>query len=289
MMAINAPPKQMAEAAAYFESRGQEDRAVGLYQKAGQTAKAVELCFRCRLFDQLREIAEHLPSDADPALFKSCAEFFLDHGQYEKTVRLFAKSGEYSKALDLCVMHSLPLSEELAEQMCPQKTEILGEMSTDANSILLKVANVLKRQGNYHLASQKYTQAGDKVKAMKCLLKSADTQKVRHRWPRPTDDLWVSYWVSSHPCCPPCSLHRLRLLAHPEVIVDPQPARSADLLLRGRVAQQGHLHPRGQLPAEPRLEGGPRHRQEYRYARDQLNLCSLDSPDGPCCAHSCRV
>ena len=178
MMAINAPPKQMSEAAAYFESRGQEDRAVMLYQKSGQTAKAVELCFRSRLFDQLREIAEHLPSGADPALFKSCAEFFLDHGQYEKTVRLFAKSGEYSKALDLCVMHSLPLSEELAEQMCPEKKEILDEANAEDNNILLKVAKVLKRQGNYHLASKKYTQAGDKVKAMKCLLKSGDTQKI---------------------------------------------------------------------------------------------------------------
>ena len=66
MMAISAPPKQMCEAAAYFESRGQEDRAVMLYQKGGNVSKAVELCFRSRLFDQLREIAETLSADADP-------------------------------------------------------------------------------------------------------------------------------------------------------------------------------------------------------------------------------
>ena len=46
------------------------------------------------------------------------------------------------------------------------------------NSLRLKVAKVLKRQGNYHLACKKYTQAGDKVKAMKCLLRSGDTQKI---------------------------------------------------------------------------------------------------------------
>jgi intraflagellar transport protein 140 len=40
------------------------------------------------------------------------------------------------------------------------------------------VAKVLKRQGNYHLACKMYTQAGDKVKAMKCLLRSGDTQKI---------------------------------------------------------------------------------------------------------------
>merc|ERR1719446_427831 len=40
MMAISAPPKQMSEAAAYFESRGQMDRAVMLYQKSGAVERA---------------------------------------------------------------------------------------------------------------------------------------------------------------------------------------------------------------------------------------------------------
>ena len=62
------------QAAEYFEAHGQADRAVSLYQKAGQTARAVELCFRLKLFDQLREIAEALPSDADPVLINRCAE-----------------------------------------------------------------------------------------------------------------------------------------------------------------------------------------------------------------------
>merc|ERR1719197_2193934 len=137
-MAISAPPKQMCEAAAYFESRGQEDRAVTLYVKSGQVVKAVELCFKCRLFDQLREIAETLPSDADAALLHRCAEFFLDHGQYEKTVRLFSIAGEYAKALDLCVMHSIHLSEEVAEKMCPERSEILSEQDESQKNLLLK-------------------------------------------------------------------------------------------------------------------------------------------------------
>lgn len=35
-----------------------------------------------------------------------------------------------------------------------------------------------KRQGNYPLATKKYTQAKEKVKAMKCLLKAGDTEKI---------------------------------------------------------------------------------------------------------------
>ncbi|KAE8284332.1 Intraflagellar transport protein 140-like protein WD and tetratricopeptide repeats protein 2 [Larimichthys crocea] len=34
------------------------------------------------------------------------------------------------------------------------------------------------RQGNYHLATKKYTQAGNKLKAMRALLKSGDTEKI---------------------------------------------------------------------------------------------------------------
>jgi len=35
-----------------------------------------------------------------------------------------------------------------------------------------------KDQGEYHLACKKYTQSGDHVRAMKCLLKSSDTEKI---------------------------------------------------------------------------------------------------------------
>jgi len=178
MMALSAPPKMMADAAAYFEAAGQPDKAVAMYQKGGQTAKAVELCFQCSLFEQLGEIAEHLPSDADPALLHRCAEFFLDHGQWQKTVSLFAAAGEVAKAIDLCIMHSIPLTEAMAERLTPELGQRGAETEEALNATRLKIAKVLKRQGNYHLACKFYTQAGDKVKAMKCLLRSADTQKI---------------------------------------------------------------------------------------------------------------
>jgi len=180
MMAISAPPRMMVEAAAYFESRGQDDRAVALYRKGGNVAKAVELCRKAKLFDQLREIAEMLPADADPQLIGQCAEFFMDHGQYEKTVRLFAVAGECAKALDMCILHNIHLSEEMAEKLCPELGQRGAETEDKLNALRLKVAKCAKRQGNYHLATKKYTQAGDKVKAMRCLLKSGDTQKITY-------------------------------------------------------------------------------------------------------------
>jgi hypothetical protein len=43
---------------------------------------------------------------------------------------------------------------------------------------LTKLAGALKKQGLWHLACKKYTQAGDKLRAMKALLRSGDTEKV---------------------------------------------------------------------------------------------------------------
>ena len=48
----------------------------------------------------------------------------------------------------------------------------------DRIQLLEKVAKCCKKQGSYHLPTKKYTQSGDKLKAMKCLLKSGDTEKI---------------------------------------------------------------------------------------------------------------
>merc|ERR1719428_203854 len=44
--------------------------------------------------------------------------------------------------------------------------------------ILAHVARLCKRQGSFQLACKKFTQAGDKLKAMQSLLKSGDTEKI---------------------------------------------------------------------------------------------------------------
>lgn len=43
---------------------------------------------------------------------------------------------------------------------------------------LEKIGEVALDQGNYHLATKKFTQAGNKFRAMKALLKSGDTEKI---------------------------------------------------------------------------------------------------------------
>ena len=48
----------------------------------------------------------------------------------------------------------------------------------DKLRVLNKIAEVSYQQGNYHLATKKWTQSGNRLQAMKSLLKSGDTEKI---------------------------------------------------------------------------------------------------------------
>jgi intraflagellar transport protein 140 len=78
----------------------------------------------------------------------------------------------------------------MADAMTPSKsdeTSSSGSISPSKNSeaekerritLLTKLAQACKKQGSYHLATKKFTQAGDKERALKCLVLSGDTDKV---------------------------------------------------------------------------------------------------------------
>lgn len=67
---------------------------------------------------------------------------------------------QFSEALALCVEHNITMTEELAECLSPEKGERSDEERT---AILEQLADCCQIQGNYHLATKKYTQAGNKV------------------------------------------------------------------------------------------------------------------------------
>jgi len=59
--------------------------------------------------------------------------------------------------------------------MTPSKDVMASE---ERNLVLQRIAKVAKRQGSWQLAAKKYTQAGEKNKAMRALLRSGDTEKI---------------------------------------------------------------------------------------------------------------
>ncbi|NXS90848.1 IF140 protein, partial [Jacana jacana] len=177
-LALLSSPEDMIEAACYYEEKGEQmDRAVMLYHKAGHFSKALELAFATQQFGALQLIAEDLDEKSDPALLARCSAFFIEHAQYEKAVELLLTAKKYHEALQLCLKQNLTITEEMAEKMTVHKdSEDLSEESR--RELLEQIADCCMRQGNYHMATKKYTQAGNKLKAMRALLKSGDTEKI---------------------------------------------------------------------------------------------------------------
>ncbi|CAK6964174.1 intraflagellar transport protein 140 homolog isoform X1 [Scomber scombrus] len=176
-LALLSNPEDMMEAACYYEEKASHmDRAVSLYHKAGYVSKALELAFGTEQFSALQMIAEDLNETSDPAILARCSDFFIKHSQFEKAVELLVAAKKYHQALELCVTQNLTITEELAERMTVTD---LKDLSEEARKELLEsIADCCMRQGNYHLATKKYTQAGNKLKAMRALLKSGDTEKI---------------------------------------------------------------------------------------------------------------
>uniref|UniRef100_UPI0037E973A2 intraflagellar transport protein 140 homolog isoform X1 n=1 Tax=Semicossyphus pulcher TaxID=241346 RepID=UPI0037E973A2 len=176
-LALLSNPEDMMEAACYYEEKGSHmDRAVALYHKAGYVSKALELAFATQQFSALQLIAEDLNETSDPALLARCSDFFITHSQYDKAVELLVAAKKYHQALEVCVGQNLTITDELAERMTVTDSKDLSEESR--KELLERIADCCMRQGNYHLATKKYTQAGNRLKAMRALLKSGDTEKI---------------------------------------------------------------------------------------------------------------
>lgn len=164
-----------ASAAAFFEENGDYKRAVELYHRAGFIHKAIEMAFASQQPEILQVIASELDAKSDPELIARCAEFFQSINLNQKAVLLLANARQFEKALEVCSQHGVPITETLAEMLTPTKEE----MSEDKrNEILVQIGDLLQEQGDYHSATKKFTQAGDKIRAMKSLLKSGDTEKI---------------------------------------------------------------------------------------------------------------
>lgn len=167
--------REKLECARYLEEANSLENAVILYHRAGMLHKALDLAFKTKQYETLQGIASDLDGESDPALVKKCSDYFVSNEQYDKAVDLLAMAKKYEEAVKLCLDYNVQLNEELAEKLTPEKDSLDEEVRV---RILENLAESLMTQGNYHLATKKFTQAGDKIKGMKALLKSGDTDKI---------------------------------------------------------------------------------------------------------------
>ncbi len=86
-----------------------------------------------------------------------------------------AMGKRHKQALLLCEESEVELNEDLVEKMTPDKADLDQEARVD---LLSRLGKLCKKQGLFQLACKKFTQAGDKLRAVKALVKSGDTEKV---------------------------------------------------------------------------------------------------------------
>ena len=101
----------MLEAAIYFQQREDTiDKAVLLYHRAGNLAKAIELVFTHRRFGALENLVEELDRDTDVNVLSRCADLFSENNCHAKAVHLFLLSKDYVKALKMIVDYNVELT-----------------------------------------------------------------------------------------------------------------------------------------------------------------------------------
>ncbi|XP_063681755.1 intraflagellar transport protein 140 homolog isoform X3 [Bolinopsis microptera] len=173
--AMYSTEDDMTICAHYYEETGSNwDKAIMLYHKAGQVGKALELAFEHQQFTALQHITSNLDDSVEPETLHTCAQFFLEHQQYSKAVDLLLLAKKYLEALDICIDKHISITEDLAEQISPDK-----DAEPEYKKVLFeRIGECCMLQGAYHLATKKFTQAGNRVKAMRALLKSGDTEKI---------------------------------------------------------------------------------------------------------------
>ncbi|KAF4671919.1 hypothetical protein FOL46_009748 [Perkinsus olseni] len=162
------------QAARFYETKGDYARAAALYQKIGQTDKAISLCLATQQYDALRKLADYLsPETTDQATMERCAKVLIEQKYYDKAVQLLASSKQLENAVAMCEDYDVPITEELAEKLTPKDRD-----HPKYRELLLAIGDLSKQHGLYALACKKFTQAGDKIRAIKALLRSGDTEKI---------------------------------------------------------------------------------------------------------------
>lgn len=170
-----ARSRDKAIAAAFFEEIEDYKRAVELYHRSGLIHKAVEMAFASEQPETLQVIAAELDAKSDPELVQRCAEFFVNSQQPQKAANLLANAKQYEKSLAICRENKIPITDHFADLLTPAQDEI---DETVRVYVLTELGDILQEQGDYHTATKKFTQAGDKGRAMRSLLKSGDTDEI---------------------------------------------------------------------------------------------------------------
>ncbi|KAJ3184909.1 hypothetical protein HDU85_001600 [Gaertneriomyces sp. JEL0708] len=172
-LALIAPKEAMLDVARYYEglSPTHLPLAITLYLKCGHLPRALDLALTHRP-DILPDLADNLPASVDAGSLDRCIEVLVKTAKYEKAGAMMVASGRVEDALELFGRVKVLLTEQVAENM------LLNVGEDKKLEVLKGVGELAARQGSWVLASKYYTKAGDRPRALQCLLHSGDLDKI---------------------------------------------------------------------------------------------------------------
>lgn len=195
--ALKSTPAYMISCAEYYEQKGEYDKAIQLYYKGNDITYALELCFRigeeisstqpvgrnapphpyaAAAYDMINTIAQELGVNSSPQLLARCADFLVSNKQFAKAIELYVMAKKHYNAIEICVQYKIVLNDDIVEQLTPTEAQVPD--ANERKEILKQIGKLLKKQGLFMQASKKFTQANDRIQAMKCLVKHGDSKLI---------------------------------------------------------------------------------------------------------------
>jgi intraflagellar transport protein 140 len=137
-VALLSQPRDMLLAADHFQKNESTlDKAVLLYHRAGNLAKAIDLVFQQQRFGVLEQLVDELDHSAPPEVLSRCAKFFLEHGRSAKAAHLFILSKSYPRAMQIIIEEDVDMSPRMVEllNLPPGKLIIFEKQHRNLNFI----------------------------------------------------------------------------------------------------------------------------------------------------------
>ena len=177
--AMQSESSKTIECANYLEGKGQKENAAELFIQAGEKKRALALVMQLplenngKLQADVLGIIKGLQDDVPDDLATKCVIFLIKSGNtYGAFEILQAKGKDLNAFFDLYLQYNIPLTESVIDDVSKRFKDHLTK------SLSLKIASILKAQGNYVLACKKFTQGGDRSNAIKCLLLGGDIDSI---------------------------------------------------------------------------------------------------------------
>lgn len=175
-LALKAPSLTQNLIAEHFENKGNLEKSINLYLLSGNIKKALNLCLITQQYDKIREIADSVEYRSDKDTLRALAEYFAEQKQFEKSLSLYIKLKDYDISMKLCENHKIKITLQTANAIME---EIENEKDNKTKSDLNKrLAKLLMMQGDFEAAHQMHVKLGNLKKAMKCLIKMGNKDRV---------------------------------------------------------------------------------------------------------------